>query len=136
MRILAIDHGTRRVGLAISDELKILAHLLEPLPAEPLSELISSLKKLVTEKQVELILIGMPRNMDGTYGPAAEKVREFISALQPEVSVPIQPRDERLTTVQAHRMLAQGGSKSRDRKERIDGSAAAIILQSHLDTLS
>jgi putative Holliday junction resolvase len=81
-RILAIDHGTVRMGIALSDELKMIAHPLEYIPAEPLENFWESLGKLVLEKAVEMILVGMPRNMNGTYGPASEKVRAFIAALR------------------------------------------------------
>src|ERR1043165_255312 len=82
MRILALDHGTVRIGVALSDELKMMASPLEFIPAEPFADVLTRLKALVREKEVELIIIGMPRNMDGSYGPAAEKVREFATALK------------------------------------------------------
>ena len=75
----------------------------------------------------------MPRNMDGTFGPAAEKVREFIAALTPEISVPIKTLDERLTSAQANRVLLQGNVRRADRKQKVDAMAAAILLQSYLD---
>ena len=73
MRILALDHGTVRIGVAVSDELKLIAHPLEFIPAEPFAAFLERLKQLIREKEVEIILIGMPRNMDGSYGPAALK---------------------------------------------------------------
>ena len=94
------------------------------------------LKEIITEQQVELILIGMPRNMDGSYGPAATKVREFIGVLKEAVTVPIQTLDERLTTVQAQRFLIQGNVRRDKRKEKVDKTAAAILLQSYLDGLA
>jgi putative holliday junction resolvase len=136
MRILAIDHGTRRMGIAVSDELKMIAHPLEFIPAEPFAEFLVRLKQLLEEKEVELILIGMPRNMDGSYGPAALKVQEFIGALKLAVTVPIQTWDERLTSVQAHRFLTQGNVRGRDRRKKVDQSAAAILLQSYLDSIA
>jgi putative Holliday junction resolvase len=135
VRILAIDHGTRRIGIAISDELKTIAQPLEFIPAEPFSGVVARLEEIMAEKAVELILIGMPRNMDGTYGSAAEKVREFIAALKEHVSVPIRTWDERLTTAQANRFLIAADVRRRDRKEKVDKTAAAILLQSYLDSL-
>jgi len=82
MRILALDHGTQRIGLAISDELKLIAQPLEFVPAEPFQAFIQRLKEILAGKPCELILVGLPRNMDGTYGPAAEKVREFVARLK------------------------------------------------------
>ena len=75
MRILAIDHGTKRMGVAVSDELGMIAQPLEFIPAEPFAKFLDRLKEILREKQVELILVGMPRNMDGSYGPAALKVQ-------------------------------------------------------------
>ena len=135
MRILALDHGTVRIGVAVSDELKMVAHPLEFIPAEPFADFLVRLRQLLKEKEVELLLIGMPRNMDGSYGPAAEKVREFIMVLKETIGVPMRVWDERLTTVQAHRLLGEAGMKAKDRKGKVDRSAAAILLQSYLDGL-
>jgi putative holliday junction resolvase len=135
MRILAIDHGTRRMGIAVSDELGMLAHPLEYIPAEPFSKFLARLKELIQQKQVDQILIGMPRNMDGSYGPAAMKVREFVAVLQETIALPIKMWDERLTSAQANRFLIQADVRRRDRKEKVDKMAAAILLQSYLDTL-
>jgi putative Holliday junction resolvase len=133
MRILALDHGTRRIGVAISDETKTIAQPLEYIPAEPFADFLQRLDELLTEKQVELILIGMPRNMDGTYGPAAEKVRIFVEALKLDLTVPIKLWDERLTSSMANRVLIEGGVRRDKRKEKVDKMAAAILLQSYLD---
>src|SRR5215468_1818929 len=103
MRILALDHGTKRIGVALSDELKMIASPLEYIPAEPFAEFLMRLKQLVQEKEVEQIVVGLPRNMDGSYGLAAAKVREFIDKLKAEVQVPIRTWDERLTSSQANR---------------------------------
>ena len=133
MRILALDHGTRRIGVAVSDETKTIAQPLEYIPAEPFADFLDRLKQLLTEKQVELILIGMPRNMDGSYGPATQKVKAFIDAIKPEVAVPIKTWDERLTSTMANRALLQGNVRRDKRKENVDKMAAAILLQSYLD---
>lgn len=136
MRILALDHGTKRIGVAISDELKMIAQPLEFIPAEPFAGVIKRLNEILTEKPAELILVGMPRNMDGTYGPAAEKVRSFIAELERTISVPIRTWDERLTSVQANRVLIAADVKRGERKGKVDKTAAAILLQSYLDSLS
>jgi putative Holliday junction resolvase len=132
-RILALDHGTRRIGVAVSDELRIIAQPLEYIPAEPFADFVQRLKEILRDKDVELILIGMPRNMDGSYGPAAQKVQEFIAALKHEISIPLKTLDERLTTVQAQRSLIQANVRRNQRKEKVDMTAAAILLQSYLD---
>ncbi len=136
MRILAIDHGTKRVGLALSDETGTIAQPLQFLPAQPAPTLFDLLKKTVAERKVDEIVVGIPRNMNGTYGPAADKAREFVAALKLVLNVPIHAWDERLTTVQAHRVLIETGMRREKRKERVDQTAAAILLQSYLDHAS
>jgi putative Holliday junction resolvase len=136
MRILAIDHGTKRMGIAVSDELKMIAQPLEYIPAEPFAAFLARLKQLLQEKEVELILVGMPRNMNGSYGPAALKVQDFIAVLKGAVTVPIKTSDERLTSAQANRYLIQGNVRREKRKEKVDKMAAAILLQSYLDGLA
>lgn len=135
MRILALDYGTKRVGVALSDETKLIAQPLEYIPLHPFNGLIERLKQLLAEQQVELILVGMPRNMDGTYGPAASKVQEFVASLRFAVPAPIKTWDERLTTAQANRLLVEGKVRRQERKQKIDKMAAAILLQSYLDSL-
>ena len=136
MRILAIDHGTQRIGLALSDELHIIAQPLEFVPAHPFPEFLARLKQVLREQEVGLVLVGMPRNMDGSYGPAALKVREFIAVLNEVIGVPIKTWDERLTSVQANRFLRQAQVRGKKQKEKVDQTAAAILLQSYLDSLA
>jgi putative Holliday junction resolvase len=134
MRILGLDHGTRRVGVAVSDELHMIAQPLEYIAAEPFADFLKRLKEILAEKEVGLILIGMPRNMDGSYGPSALKVQEFTAGLKAAVTVPLKLWDERLTTKQAQMYLIQGGVRREQRKEKVDKTAAAILLQSYLDS--
>jgi len=136
MRILALDHGTKRIGIAVSDELKMIATPLEYIAAEPFAEFLARLREILREKEVELIIIGMPRNMDGSYGPAALKVQEFVAVLKDALTIPLKTLDERLTTVQAQRFLIQGNVRRAKRKEKVDKTAAAILLQSYLDSLN
>jgi putative Holliday junction resolvase len=89
VRILALDPGTKRVGVAVSDELKIIAQPLEFIPANPFDRLVERLRHLVREKEVELVLVGIPRNMNGSIGPAAMKAQEFVRALESVIGVPI-----------------------------------------------
>ena len=133
LRILALDHGTKRIGVAISDELKMLAHPMEFILAESMPAFVERLRAILAEKPCELILVGMPRNMDGSFGPAAEKVREFIAKLQPQVTLPIKTWDERLTSTQANRMMIEGNVRRDQRKLKVDAMAAAVLLQSYLD---
>ena len=124
------------MGVALSDELGMVAQPLEFIPAEPFAKFLDRLKEILREKQVELVLVGMPRNMDGSYGPAALKVQEFVAVLKDAVAIPIKTLDERLTSVQAHRFLTEAEVRGRQRKEKVDKSAAAILLQSYLDGLA
>ena len=133
MRILSLDHGTRRIGVAVSDEMKIIATPLEYIPAEPMEKVVERLQQLIREREVELILIGMPRNMDGTFGPAAMNAFTFFAAIQPHITTPIKKWDERLTSVMANRALLEGNVRRQQRKEKVDKMAAAILLQSYLD---
>jgi len=121
------------MGIAISDELQMIAQPVEFIPAEPFAEFLARLKELLREKEVELIVVGMPRNMDGSYGPAALKVQDFVAVLRNAVTVPIRTWDERLTSVQANRFLLEGNVRREKRKEKVDKMAAAILLQSYLD---
>jgi putative holliday junction resolvase len=134
MRILALDHGTRRIGIAVSDEMKMIASPLEYILAEPFEKVLTRLQEIIREKEVSLMLIGMPRNMDGTYGPASQKVKDFIASLQPHITTPIKTWDERLTSVMANRVLLQGNVRRDKRKQAVDKMAAAILLQSYLDS--
>jgi putative Holliday junction resolvase len=136
MRILALDYGTKRVGVAVSDTLKMIAQPLEYLDAVPFPALVEHLRRIIKEQEVELIVIGMPRNMDGTYGDSAARVREFVAAIKDVIVVPLKTWDERLTTAQANRALIQGNVRRGNRKQKIDMTAAAILLQSYLDHLS
>ncbi|HWD18487.1 MAG TPA: Holliday junction resolvase RuvX [Verrucomicrobiae bacterium] len=134
MRVLGIDHGSKRIGLALSDETATIAHPLEFIAAEPAAKALERLAEIVRERAVGKIVVGMPRNMNGTYGPAAEKVREFIAALQQGVAAPIKAWDERLTSTQANRFLIASGMSREKRKTKVDQTAAAILLQSFLDS--
>lgn len=135
MRILALDHGAKRIGVAVSDELKLIAQPLEFVPAEPFDRFLDRLQQLVQDQEVELILVGMPRNMNGSYGAAALKVEEFVDALKMAVPVDIKTWDERLTSAQANRILIEGNVRRNKRKQSVDKMAAAILLQSYLDSL-
>jgi putative holliday junction resolvase len=133
MRILALDFGSKRIGVAVSDETKTIAQPLEFIPAEPFADFLVRLKEILAEKEVDVLLLGLPRNMDGSYGPAAQNVQTFATALRTAITVPIKLWDERLTTSQADRILIQGNVRREKRKEKVDKMAAAILLQSYLD---
>jgi putative Holliday junction resolvase len=114
----------------------MIASPLEYILAEPFADFLTRLTEILREKEVELVIIGLPRNMDGSYGPAALKVQEFVAVLKDAITIPIKTLDERLTTVQAQKYLIQGNVRREKRKEKVDKTAAALLLQSYLDSLA
>lgn len=131
-RALGIDLGDARIGVALSDELGFLAHPLETLAVKE-GKVAERIAQLAREKNATTIVVGMPRNMDGSFGPAATKAKTFIEQLSAIAPCPVVPWDERLSTVAAQRNLQEAGRKARDQKKIIDQVAAQIILQSWLD---
>ncbi len=132
-RALGIDLGDARVGVATSDDLGMLAHPLETIQVKS-GGVLKRILELAQEKSVATIVVGMPRNMDGTFGPAAEKSREFIEKLKAETTCRVVAWDERLTTVSAQRSLHEAGRKAKEHRAVIDQVAAQILLQSWLDS--
>ncbi|MBM4152681.1 MAG: Holliday junction resolvase RuvX [Kiritimatiellaceae bacterium] len=133
-RILGIDHGDVRIGIAMSDPTAFLASSLCVL--ETTSSGMDQLVQLITTHDIEKIVIGLPRNMDGSYGSATIKVRAFIDKLKTKTSVPVVEWDERLSTVSAHHALREAGLNGKKRKGLVDQVAAQIILQNYLDAQS
>ncbi len=131
-RILGIDHGDVRIGIAMSDETAFLASPLTTVRNGKGAA--DEIAALVREHGVETIVIGLPLNMDGSFGPATEKVRRFSAKLAKKTDVPILESDERLTTVTAHHHLREAGLDGKKRKSVIDMASAQIILQDWLDT--
>jgi putative holliday junction resolvase len=134
-RALGIDYGDARVGVAISDELGMLAHPLETIVVKQ-TEPTKRIAEIVAEKQISNIIIGLPKNMDGTSGLATEKVRAFTDKLRERVTCPIKLWDERLTTVAAQRSLHDAGKNAKQSRGLIDQVAAQLILQGWLDSQS
>lgn len=130
-RVLGIDHGDVRIGLALSDPTEFLASPLCVLDSTNAG--LDQLLALIAEHGVEKIVIGLPRNMDGSYGSATEKVRHFIEKLKARTGVPVFEWDERLSTVSAHNALREAGLNGKQRKGVVDKVAAQIILQNYLD---
>jgi putative Holliday junction resolvase len=136
MRILALDYGSKRIGLALSDPTGTLARPLPFVPAKPDVALAREIAALAKKEEVHLILLGLPRNMDGSVGEAAMKVQAFAALLGHATPVPLRLIDERLSTVQASRQLQEAGQDSRRQRSRIDSEAAAVLLQGYLDAQS
>jgi len=129
--ILALDFGRARIGVAISDELQLLAHPLETIPANEQAP--SRVAEIVRERKVDHVVAGIPRQMNGQIGAAATEVLQFVEKLRAILPCPVVTWDERLSTVAAHRALRDAGKKTRDTRSYIDQVAAQMILQSYLD---
>ena len=134
MRILAIDYGSQRIGLALSDPTGTLARPLPFVPAKGDAKLAREIAALAVKEQAETLLLGLPRNMDGTSGEAAIKVQAFATELGKATTIRIKLIDERLTTVQASRQLQESGKNTRKQRGQIDSESACVLLQSYLDT--
>ena len=132
-RILGLDIGDKRIGVALSDPTGILASPLTIIDRTTDDGTIDDIIKIVTEREVARIIVGLPRSMDGGIGHQAEKVQTFIEVLQQHTPVPIEYRDERLTTVTAIRLKQEASTRKLNRKTRYDAMAAAIILQEYLN---
>lgn len=133
MRILGLDLGDKTIGVAISDPLGWTAQGLEVIRRSTEEEDIKKLIDIVNKYQVELIVLGMPKNMNGTIGPQGEKVQQFSQTLENIIKLPVEFWDERLTTAAAERMLIGADVSRSKRKKVIDKMAAALILQGYLD---
>ena len=133
MRILGLDLGSKTIGVAISDELGITAQGLKTIRRSSREEDLKEISAMVTQYDVNRIVVGLPKNMDGTLGKQAESVMNWIKILEERVSVPVATWDERLSTVGATRVLLEADISRQKRKKVIDKLAAVLILQGYLD---
>lgn len=135
MRIMAIDYGTRSIGVALSDELQITARPLLTIRRQQLSvsRIIARLRSLIDEYEVETLVIGLPLRADGTRGEAAVRVEDFINKLQSQLNLPIVTVNEFLSSREADELLRDSGANLKERKQRSDEYAAAIILRDYLE---
>ncbi|NLM70018.1 MAG: Holliday junction resolvase RuvX [Firmicutes bacterium] len=133
MRVLGLDVGEKTVGVAVSDPLGLTAQGVEVIRRSTIQQDLQRLTELVNKYQVEQIIVGMPRRTDGSYGPEAEKVREFAQQLAETISVPIEFWDERFSTAAAERILLEGDVSRAKRRKVVDKVAASVILQGYLD---
>ena len=129
--ILALDPGRVRIGVAISDELQLLAHPLETIPAG--EKAVLRIAEIVREKNVDQVVVGIPRQMSGAIGPAATEALQFAEKLRTIIPCLVDTWDERLTTSAAHRALRDAGKKTRHTRGYLDQVAAQMILQGYLD---
>jgi len=132
-RIMGLDVGDKTIGVAISDPLLITAQSLMTIRRESYKKDIDSLIEIINKYNIRKIVVGIPKNMNNTIGPQGEKVLDFVDKLKNKVNIDIVLEDERLTTVQAEKLLIKSDVKRKNRKKVIDKVAATYILQSYLD---
>ena len=139
MRILGLDYGSKTVGVALSDPLGITAQPIETIRREQENKLrrtLARVEELCRTHEVGMIVLGLPKNLDGSLGPRAEATMLFCEKLMARTGLEVKLWDERLSTNQADRILEMGGIRRENRKEHLDEMAASIILQSYLDANS
>lgn len=132
MRIMAIDYGDARTGVAISDPAGLLAGYTTVIQSRKPEQVTEELCRLIKERQVDELVMGFPRNMDGTEGPRAELYRTFATGLEAASGLPVHLWDERRTTIEAHQILHAGGKKMKQHKANVDAVAASLILEGYL----
>jgi putative Holliday junction resolvase len=132
-RILAVDWGERRVGVALSDPSGTLASPLPTIYTSSETETVRAVVEIIIREEVAEVVVGLPLNMDGSRGEAAESATRLAQHLEREIDVPVRLWDERLTSVQARRLSEEVGSRIGRRKDLVDARAAELLLQSYLD---
>jgi len=134
--VMGLDIGTRRIGVAVSDDLGLTAHGRDTIQRTGFKADLGRIQELVRSEGAEQIVVGLPKNMDGSPGTGAEEVLRFAKALKDRLAIPVHSWDERLTTVMAEKTLLMADVSRRKRKKVIDKLAAVIILQGYLDGLN
>lgn len=135
MRVLAVDPGSKRVGLAVSDPTATIAQPLRWVPAEPLATLSERLAEIARSLEVEAMVVGLPKRLDGSSGPEAKAAKELAERLRADTGLEVVMVDERLTSAAAERSLLVQGHRRRRRRDLSDAVAAALILQTHLERI-
>ena len=135
MRIMSLDVGSRTIGIACSDALLMTAQGIETIRRTSLEKDFNRLQELIAEYEVHELVVGMPKNMNGTKGERAEKTEEFVEKMKEVIDLPVSYWDERLSTVMAERHLSAADVSRKKRKSVIDKMAAVVILQGYLDRL-
>lgn len=133
MKIMSIDYGDARTGVAFCDVREMLATAYTVIHEAYQPKLVKQLVEIVNKEKAEMVVIGLPRNMDGSYGFRAEKCRELGELLKSEIDIPVDFEDERLTTVIAHDILSSNNVGEKKRKSTVDAVSAVVILQSYID---
>ena len=135
MRIMGIDYGEKRFGIALSDPLGITAQGLPTIERTSIQEDIKKIINIIQEKEVQEIVVGLPKLLNNTLGDKANEVLNFIDTLKKHINIPIKTFDERFSTVRANRAMLEGDLSRKKRKERVDMIAAQLILQGYLDMI-
>ncbi len=135
MRIVGIDYGDVRTGVAISDEMKFLAQGLGTIQNTGIDDAIKKVLEAVKDYEIEKFVVGYPKNMNGTIGERCEKAQKFSEKLENKTNLPVILWDERLTTVSAHRVLSENNVRGKKRKNVVDTVSAVFILQGYLDSI-
>ncbi len=134
MRIIGLDYGEARIGVAISDILETIANPMDTISEKDREKQLEKVLAVIEKERVEKIVVGLPMRMDGTLGHRAEYTKEFAEELAARCSLPLVMWDERLSSSEAHRLLEQGGVGGKKRKTKVDKIAAVLILQTYLDS--
>ncbi|HVP77926.1 MAG TPA: Holliday junction resolvase RuvX [Thermodesulfobacteriota bacterium] len=133
MRIMGLDVGTRTIGIAVSDELRLTAQGLKTLKRKSMEDDLREIATIIRQFQIDTIVVGLPKNMDGTLGKQAQNVISWMDVLKHQTKLPVVPWDERLSTVGANKVLLEADLSRKKRKKVIDKLAAVLILQGYLD---
>lgn len=134
MRILAVDYGDKRTGIALCDKNEILASPYTVINEDYLPKLVKKISDIAEKEKAEKIIVGLPRNMDGTYGYRCDECRALGQELKKATSLELDYQDERLTTVISHNILSANNVRGKKRKNTVDAVSAVMILQSYLDS--
>ncbi|MBI3843069.1 MAG: Holliday junction resolvase RuvX [Planctomycetes bacterium] len=133
VRVLALDFGDKRIGVAASDPLGITAQPVTTITRRSFADDVAEIRALIADKEAGIVLVGLPRNMDDSLGPKAQEVMAWVEKLRPLLGVPIEMEDERLTTVEAQERLKLAGVPAKRWKERVDAIAAQVLLEGWLE---
>jgi putative Holliday junction resolvase len=133
VRTMGLDIGTRTIGVATSDELGIAAHGLKTIRRKSMEEDLKEIATIIRELEIDKIVVGLPKNMDGTLGRQAEIVLQWVEGLKDKIHIPVETWDERLSTIGASKVLLEADLSRRKRKKVIDKLAAVLILQGYLE---
>jgi putative Holliday junction resolvase len=134
MRILGIDYGQVRIGLAVSDPLEITAQGIDTLPRKNIKQVLEDLAAICQKRQVQEVVIGLPVNMDGSVGPKAQEILDLVPRLEAALKIPVKTWDERLTSREAGRLMIEEGLSRAKQRQNSDRLAATLILQSYLES--